>query len=309
MKWVKRLVIVVVLLVIVIGGAVFYFKDALVKKGVITGGDMVLGQGSTQLDSANLGLFGGTLTLSGLKLDNPDEFKQPHFFRLDGTNVAVSLGSLMDDTVVIPTVTLDGLHVVAETSLEKGLPKLNLIKIKKTVDAAVGGPGDPAPADPAADGKKFVIEQLNVTNMKVTGALTMPGGTSVPVDLTIPNFTLTGIGEKENGVVMKEVIALVLDAILKKAIEGVGQIGGVGLDMFEGGADALKGLGGDALKGLGGAGGDAGKALGGILGGNKEKSGDGDSQKEGDDTVGGALKGIGGMLGGNKDKAEEAPAE
>ncbi len=306
MKWVKRLIIVVVLLVIVVGGAVFYFKDALVKRGVITGGDMVLGQGSTQLDSAGLGLFGGTLNLSGLKLDNPDEFKQPHFFQLASTDVAVSLGSLMEDTVVVPTVTLDGLHVVAETSLEKGLPKLNLITIKQTVDSAIGGPSKPA--DPAKEGKKFVLKTVNVTNMKVTGALTMPGGASVPVNLTIPDFTLTGIGEKENGVVMKEVIAIVLDAILKKAIEGVGQVGGVGLDMFQGGTDMLKNFGGDALKGLGGAGGEAGKAIEGILGGNKEKSGEGDGQST-EDKVGGALKGIGGMLGGNKEKDEEAPQE
>lgn len=308
MKWVKRLVIVVVLLVIVAAGAVFYFKDALVKRGVISGGDLVLGQGSTQLDSANLGIFGGTLKLTGLKLDNPDEFKQPHFFQLQGTDVAVSLGSLLEDTVVVPTVNLDGLHVVAETSLEKGLPKLNLITIKKTVDEAVGTPSEPA--DPAAEGKKYVLKEVNVTNMKVTGALTMPGGASVPVDLTIPDFTLTGIGEKSNGVVMKEVIAIVLDAILRKAIEGVGQVRGVGLDMFQGGADALKGLGGEALKGVGGVGEGAGKAVEGLLNRNKDKSGDGDGDGESkEEGVGEALKGLGGMLGGDKDNTEDQPKE
>jgi len=311
MKWIKRLIVVVLVLLIVAVGALFYFKDAAVKQGVISGGDMVLGQGSTELSSANLGVFGGTLKLNGLKLDNPDEFRQPHFFKLDGTDVAVSLGSLMDDTVVVPTVNLDGLHVVAETSLEKGLPKLNLIKIKKTVDAAVGKPGEePAPDQPAAEGKKFIIEKVNVTNMKVTGALTMPGGSSVPVDLTIPDFTLTDIGKKDNGVVVKEVIAIILDAILKKAIEGVGQIAGVGLDMFQGGADALKGLGAGALEGAGNLGGEAGKAVEGILGGNKDKT-DGDGAKEeGGGGVGGALKeGLGGMLGGDKDQDDDQPKQ
>jgi hypothetical protein len=307
MKWIKRLIVVVLVLLVVAVGAVFYFKDAAVKRGVITGGDLVLGQGSTELSSANLGVFGGTLTLSGLKLDNPDEFKQPHFFILDGTDVAVSLGSLLDDTVVVPTVNLDGLHVTAETSLEKGLPKLNLIKIKKTVDQAVGaGDTKPEPDQPAADGKKFVIEKVNVTNMKVTGALTMPGGTSVPVDIKVPDFTLTDIGKKDNGVVMKEVIAIVLEAVLIKAIEGVGNIGGVGLDMFEGGADALKNIGAGALEGVGGLGGEAGKAVEGILGGNKDQADDGGEESGG---VGGALKeGLGGMLGGDKDK-EDQPKE
>jgi len=309
MKWIKRLVVVVLVLLVVAVGAVFYFKDAAVKRGVITGGDMVLGQGSTELNNANLGIFGGTLTLSGLKLDNPDEFKQPHFFILDGTDVAVSLGSLLEDTVVVPTVNLDGLHVTAETSLEQGLPKLNLIKIKKTVDQAVGGDAQPEPDQPAADGKKFVIEKVNVTNMKVTGALTMPGGTSVPVDIKVPDFTLTDIGKKDNGVVMKEVIAIVLEAVLIKAIEGVGNIGGVGLDMFEGGADALKNIGAGALEGVGGLGGDAGKAVEGLLGGDKGQA-DGAGEAGDDGGVGGALKqGLGGMLGGDKDKEEDQPKE
>jgi len=303
MKWVKRIGIVVILLVIVVVGGLFYYKDAAVKKGVIIGGDTVLGQGTTALDSASLNVFGGGLTLSGLKLDNAEGYKQPHFFKLDGTDVKVSLGTLMDDKVVIPTVTLDGLNVVAETSLEKGLPKLNLITIKKTVDASVGGGGEePKPDADTKAGKKFVIEKLTISNMKVTGALTMPGGASVPVDVPVPSFTIEGIGEKSNGVVMKELVAIVLDAVLRKAIESVGNVGGVGLDMFQGGTDALlKGAGG-LLEGAGGVGDGAGKAIGDLLGGGKE----GASEGEGDGGVGGAIeKGIGGLLGGGKKEEEK----
>jgi len=307
MKWVKRIGLLVILLVIVVVGVLFYYKDAAVKKAVVFGGDTVLGDGTTALDSANLNVFGGGLTLTGLKLDNADGYKQPHFFQLAGTDVKVSLGTLMEEKIVIPTVTLDGLNVVAETSLEQGLPKLNLITIKKTVDASVGGSGgggDPAPDADAEAGKKFVIDKLTITNMKVTGALTMPGGGSVPVDVPVPSFTITGIGEKDNGVVMKELVAIILDAVLRKAIEQVGNVGGVSLDMFEGGAGALLEGAGGLLEGAGGVGEGVGGAIDGIIGGG---GGGGDGEGDGDGGgIGGAIEqGIGGFLGGGNQDDEE----
>lgn len=311
MKLVKVVIIVIVLLLVIAGGALFYFKDAAVRRGVITGGDMVLGQGSTQLDGASLGLFSGSLSLSGFSLDNAEGFKQPQFFNLDQTDVRVTLGSLASDKVVVPEVTLDGLEVVAELTAVP--PRLNLIKIKKTIDEAVGTPGEPEPEEPAedAEGKKFVIEKLTVTNAQLTFAGTIPGGASMPAGVKLPDFTLEGIGEKENGVVLKEVIGIVLDAVLRRAIEAVGEVGGIGLDTFEGFSS-------DVLQGVGGLGGETGEAVGDALrgvGGMLNRDGDngdadqddnGDDDGNGDgDAVGDALRGVGGMLNRDGDNDDE----
>lgn len=196
-------------------GGLYLYKDAAVRAGVIAGGDQVLGAGSTDLVGANVDVFKGNLTLIGLSLKNPEGYQQPYFCQMKRFDAALSMPSLLEDRVVIPSVKIDGVELLAESIIDQHGPRLNLLTIRKQL----GSSGGDEPSSAKEGGKKFVIEVLTVSGLKVTGVMTIPGGGSWPIDLDVPTFEITDIGEKENGVLLAQVVVVVLDAIIGKAIE------------------------------------------------------------------------------------------
>ena len=210
----KIFTVLMTLLVLAVGG-LYLYKDAAVRAGVIAGGDQVLGAGSTDLVGANVDVFQGKLTLIGLSLKNPEGYQQPHFCQMKRFDAALSMPSLLEDRVVIPRVQLDGVELLAESVIDQDGPRLNLLTIRKQL----GSSGAAQSSAAKEDCKKFVIEVLTVSGLKVTGVMTIPGGGSWPIDLDVPTFEITDIGEKENGVLLAQVVVVVLDAIIGKAIE------------------------------------------------------------------------------------------
>jgi len=235
----KMFVVTVALLLLTVGG-LYLYKDGAVRAGVIAGGDQVLGAGSTRLDAAAIDPFAGHLALQGLYLKNPEGYQQPHFFQLKGFDVALSLQSLLEERVVIPRVQLDGVQLLAESVIDKDGPRLNLLTIRNKL----GSSGEQEKSSAGEGGKKFVIEKLTVNAMKVIGVLTIPGGGSWPIDLDVPTFEIEGIGDKENGVLLAEVVVIVLDAILDKAIEVIESDGSEKLKVLGDAKDLLKIFGG-----------------------------------------------------------------
>ena len=214
----KKMLLGAMLLLLLAVAGLFIYKDSIVRAGIISGGDQVLGADSTRLDSASIDLFGGGLSLRGLKLANPDGYQQPHFFQLAGVDVEVSLVSLLQDRIVLPRLELDGVEILVESYVDEKGPHLNLLTIQKKIKKSAN---QQAGRDSTHSGKKFVIETLSVSEMKVSGVMTIPGGGSWPVDLSVPAFEIEGIGEKKNGIVMAQVVVIILDAVIDKAIEEI----------------------------------------------------------------------------------------
>ena len=275
MSRIKKLLLSVLLLLLLAAGGLYYYKDAAVRAGIIAGSDQVLGSDSTRLDSASIDLFGGGLALRGLKLNNPDGYRKPHFFQVDSVDVEVSLGSLLEDRIVVPRLDLDGVELVVESYVDEKGPHLNLLTIKRQL--ASSGTNQ-AGGDRDGSGKKFIIETLRVRDMKVTGVMTIPGAGSWPLDLAVPAFGIDGIGEKKNGVVLAELVVIILDAVIDKAIEMIESDGSERRKVLGDAKDVLKFFGG----GLKQAGLDSAlgkrlldeavrKGLGDLLGGKKKK--------------------------------------
>ena len=242
----QKMLLVVVSLVLLAVGGLYLYKDAAVRAGVIAGGDQVLGAGSTRLDAAAIDPFAGHLELQGLYLENPEGYQQPHFFQMERFDVALSLQSLLEDRVVIPSVKLDGVELLAESVIDQDGPRLNLLTIRKQLGSSGAGQSSAA----KEDGKKFVIERLTVTGLKVTGVLTIPRAGSWPIDFDVPTFEITDIGQKENGVLLAEVVVIVLDAIIGKAIEMIESDGSKHLKLAGDARKLLKAFDG-GLKGSG----------------------------------------------------------
>ena len=214
----KLLIALLVVVVIVIAGAFFYI-DTIAKKAIERGGEMALGV-PTQLEAVHISLFGGEASLSGLQIANPAGFKAPTFMELGKGSVAISLGSLLGETIKIPEVKLSHIRV----DLEQNGKKNNVDPIlarTKSVSGKKGGSSSPKPA--AEGGKKFIIEYFSLDDVQVNARLDFLGQSS-SVNLVLPKIELRNLGAKEQGLPMPELVQKIVHAILSVAQESSGSL-------------------------------------------------------------------------------------
>jgi len=226
----------------------------------------------TTLQKIDISLFGGTCALEGLHVDNPSGFSTPHFLHLDQGAVAVNLKSLLGDKVEVPTLTLDGIDV----NLEKGPSGANyeviLANMKKDEE------------EPKEGGKKFVIRQVVVKNVRAHAKLVNLGIVKPTIPVVIDELRLENVGEGgEKAVGLGVIIEGILRGILRGIVEAgkdvlPGEIGdglGKGLgalgEIGKFGVKILGKGGGKALEGVGKTAEGIGDAIGGLLGGKKKE--------------------------------------
>lgn len=214
MKIVKILVVLVVLLVLLVGGALafaVYSIDSLAKHGIEKGATYALDV-PTSLSSADVGILSGTFSMSGLTVSNPEGFDTPHFLRLGDGGVSVSLGTLREDTVELPSLTLTDIDVHLQRSGGKSNYKVILENLKRLESGDGGGAKEPDP-----NAKKFVIREVRVENIAAHVALLPIGGDATRVDVTVPEIVLTDVGE--GGVPMSQLVNVLTQAILESIVK------------------------------------------------------------------------------------------
>lgn len=208
-KLFKLFVVLVVLVVIAVAGA-FYYVDAIAEKAIERGGEMALGV-PTQLDEVNISLWGGEASLSGLQIANPHGFSEATFMGLGRGDAAVSIGSLMSDTVRLPRIRLSNIRI----NLEQRGKKNNIQPLLARAKSMSGGSGGGSGAGTAQQGggKKFIVEYFSLEDVQVKAALDVVGQTS-SVNLVLPKIELRNLGAKEQGLPMPELIQKVVQAVL-----------------------------------------------------------------------------------------------
>lgn len=253
MKIIKRLVIVAVVfvLLIAVGLVVAVMSiNSIAKAGIEKGGTYALGV-PTKLDSISISLLGGSVTLDGLNVANPSGFTSPTFMGLGHGYVSASLGTLNKDIVELPELTLEN----STLNLEKNDKGANYRVIMDNL-AKLQGTSAPAPKpDAEGSGKKFVIKQLRIKNVKVSAQLIgAPGAVgnvlnkATAVNVTIDEIKLenvgkTGQGVAGSGVTMGQLSGIVMQAILAAAADKAGGlIPGDILGDLKGGLGNLKPL-------------------------------------------------------------------
>ncbi len=304
MKWIKRIVVLVVLVVVVVGVIGYVMIDRIAKTGIQEGGTYAMGV-ETKLDGIHVGLLSGKVSLDGLSVANPEGFNADHFMSLGDGSVEVTLGSLMGDKVEVPLLTLNHINL----SLEKDKGTANYQVILDHLAEVTGGSDEPAEDTGAEEGKKFVINELVITDVRVKAEVI--GGMSVPI--TIPEIRLTDIGtESDKGVLLKDLTGIILTAILTSVVEQAGDLlpGGIG-EGLQGGLAAVGDLGdfgvqvvGDVTAQASEMAGKAAEKLGESAGQIGDKlGGAGEEASKAADKL---TEGLGGLLGGKKDKKEAA---
>jgi hypothetical protein len=228
------LVVVVVLAVVIVAVIAI---DAIAKRGVEEGATYALDVPST-LAGINVGILSGTVDMTGLEVSNPEGFPAPHFLALGEGGVAVTLGSLTKDVVNIPELRLHGIDVHLQQRGGKsnmGVILDNLGRFEKESD-------DP-PAGEPAPGKKFIVEKIDIRDVRVhvdPGELV---GSIVP-DIVVPEIQLTNVGSDGSGVTLADLTNIIVQAIVATSLEaGVDVLPGELANSLQGGLDQLSTLG------------------------------------------------------------------
>lgn len=295
MKWAIRILLVIVVLIVAVLVGAYFYADSLAKQTIERGGTYATGVRTT-VDSVSLGLFAGEAGLSELQIANPEGFDTDYFLRLGEANTSVSLGTLMEDTVVIPRVHLDTIHL----NLEHKDGEKNYQVILDNLERLSSGE---EPAEPA-DAKQWVINDLQITDINVLAKVKGLAAESQTVEVHIPELVLTDVRSDSMAELQGQVIKQVLAAVIQQA--GT-QLPGIVLTELTAGVGRIGELGEATLSKVGEATavvGKLGEKIGEISPEASEAVGEAaDRAREGAGKVlEGATRGLGGLLGGDRDR-------
>lgn len=262
--------------------------DFVAARVISSEGTSVLGA-KTSVGGAHIALMGGTSSVSGLRVAQPEGFGEGDMLSLDRTAVTVRLASLMGERVEIDEVSLTGLAV----SLVSKDGKINLQAVADNVQKSMSeASAKPAPKE-GEPGKEVLIRKLVVSDIDVTATGMGMTVTGNPVKVRIPNITLENVSSSnaEDSItseVTSRVLQSVVTGVLKSNVEGLSDTALAGLNSAGGTlgtaiekfsdsatqaagkvAEGLKDTGKDLEKGLDGV----GKGLQGIFGGKSGTAG------------------------------------
>jgi hypothetical protein len=209
-KWTFLLLL---LLVVGVGAILWVNLNRIVKHTVETQASSQL-QLKTELNSAALSIFGGSVNLNDLRIASPQGFAAPQMFRLTNADVNVKLGDLRGDPVRVQSITLDKPRLVVERSG-------NTFNFKRAMELM---PKQPETPPDQSKPLKVIIDELTIKDPVVVvrpGQINIPG-VKLPeeITVTIPTMAMKNIGTGEgaqNGAAVKDVVMQVITAMAANA--------------------------------------------------------------------------------------------
>jgi len=263
MKKLTRVVLVLVILLIVGLGALYFYRNSLIRSAVETNASQSLGV-KTTLGSANLGLFGGKLSLGNLKIGSPKGYTADEMFTLGELGLGVNYGDLRKDPVRVNSITIDKPKAV----LEYVNGKFNFQALMDQMAPSQSSKSEPV---------KLIVDELTVKDAMVeVHAPMLP----TPITVTIPTVVLKQVGSGEgaqNGAAIKDVVGAVMSALAASAsnspqLKDFSQLQGILKDQAQQAMAKVQKELGQQIQGMTGQlektlGPDAGKMIEGVTGG------------------------------------------
>lgn len=239
MKLAKRLAligfVVVVLLVAAGVGAVMYI-DSIAKTAVEKGGTYALGV-PTKLGSADVGILSGGFEMNSLAVANPEGYKSASFLTMGNGGLKVSLSTLREPIVQIPRLALSDIQINLEKASDKANYQVILDNLKKLES------GQPSQPKPKEDGKKYVINHVEISNVKVHVDLLPAGGELTQVNIALDKVELKDVGTAGKGVPLSDLASIIVKALMSAiADKGAGLIPGELLGDLQGRLAQLQNL-------------------------------------------------------------------
>lgn len=171
------LVVVIVIAVIAVG----LFANHALKVAVESAGTKALNVG-VGVDDVDLSVLNGKIGLQNLTISNPPGYQHDKLLELNRAVIMLDAKSLLDETVNITEITLDGANVVLE---QRGISGNNLQDIIEKL---------PEEEDSEPAGKKLHIDTLEITNAEVNVKLLPVPGKIDTLSFKLAPITLTDLG-------------------------------------------------------------------------------------------------------------------
>jgi flagellar hook-basal body complex protein FliE len=193
-------------------------------------GTSVLGA-KTSVGGAHIALLGGTSSVSGLRVAQPEGFGEGDMLSLDRTAVTVRLPALIGERIEIDEVALTGLAVAVVS--KDGT--INLQKVADNVQKSMSSTeAEPAPAE-VKPGKEVLIRKLVVRDIDVTATGMGMTVTGNPVKIRIPDITLDNVSSANaqdslTSEITSQVLQSVVAGVLKSNVEGLSDTALAGLN-------------------------------------------------------------------------------
>jgi uncharacterized protein involved in outer membrane biogenesis len=214
-KVVKILVILLIALIIITGAGIAIVlgnMNTIARNAIVKVLSYVL-QVEVNLEKVNVSLLGGSLTMEGFVIGNPEGFKTEEAFSMDKIEVSLDIKSFRTNEPVIKLVSIENPRI----TLEQGFKNSNLRQLMKNASRLEGGSQAEDTPESRAAQKKIRIDKLIVTGAKASlSAPILQGQTlSVPVS----RIELTDLGGKKEPITISKSIKIFLNAVLEETLK------------------------------------------------------------------------------------------
>ena len=201
-------------IIIILCTALYFARNTLIARSVEKIAPSFTGT-PVALESVDLQIFKGTLSLRNLKVGNPQGFSQKDIFAVDKVDVALKPLSLLGNKIVIKNITVDGVTLNYEIVGNKS----NLSVIQDNLSGNVKKPvqqskANAVPKDEKSS-KSVVIDSLLIENVRAGAYVSGVGMT-----LALPSVRLTDIGKSKPST-MRDVIEKVLTVFSKETVSAI----------------------------------------------------------------------------------------
>lgn len=215
----------ILVLVVLVAVLIHLFGNSVLKTGIENAASKTLNVDVT-IDALDFSMLGGKVSFRNLTVNNPPGYEHDKLLEIGDARIAVSIGSLLKDTVNIKEILIDGIDITFE---QKGVTGNNLQDVIKTIPKPDEQPQDKT----AKPGKKLHIEKLQITNVTVKAKLLPVPGKADTVTLKLEPILMTDLGSDD-----KLDTAKLSAKILLAIAQGIAEQG-AGL-LPEGVTDAMK---------------------------------------------------------------------
>jgi uncharacterized protein involved in outer membrane biogenesis len=180
---------VIAALIVCIAVLIHLVGSSILKTGIETAAIKTLNVG-VRIDDMDLSILGGRVSFQNLVIDNPPGYEHDKLLEVGNARIAVSIGSLLKDTVNIKEIMLDGVNVVLE---QRGVTGNNLQDVIEAIPKA-----DTKPEGEAKKaGKKLHIDNLEITNVTVKAKLLPIPGKADTVTLKLNPIRMIDLGSDD----------------------------------------------------------------------------------------------------------------
>ncbi|MFO8007571.1 MAG: hypothetical protein R6V05_07555 [Candidatus Brocadiia bacterium] len=198
-KTIVSVIVGVAVLVVLLGLGAMVLLGHVVEAGIERVGPVVT-RVPLEVDDVDISLFGGTFTLHGFKMGNPEGYEAAHATTVGRTQVSAELRSLLSDEIVLHRVEVDQPSLTVE--FKGGQTNLGAILANARMP------------EKRSD-KRIRLGVLRITEPSVQLA-GLPAGQSV--ELRLPDIELTDLSAGGEAKSPAELIAAVLEAIQEKIL-------------------------------------------------------------------------------------------